>query len=408
MCMSVMKEIMRNPFVCVTGGAGTGKTVTINSIKEFFGEDSLFVSSTGLSALSIGGTTCHRQFKLPLGVTDQLDPMINKNMKFLLSSKNLSRIIIDEAFMLRGDHFIHIDERLRKIRRNNNPFGGLNVIVVGDPLQLQSILRNEDRAKYKQLFGHQRHLFQTDLWNQCGFKHVELTKVRRQSDKEFIKALHSIRKADDNLRWAVDYINSNCLGKPQQGVILTPTNYNVDQYNKSEFDKLTTRVVTYKGNSAGFTGEKPVPESINMRVGCRVVLCANKENHFVNGDTGIVTRTSPYDVTVKLDRGGEVDVDKFRFSQIEYKIIKGKMQAVEKGWYEQLPVKLGYALSIHKSQGQTIPKMTLDIGKGAFAPHMTYVALSRAVGLDGLTLAQPIREKDVWVDRDVINWMNGV
>lgn len=404
--MSVFKHVMQNPYTCVTGGAGTGKSTFIKSIKEFFGMDTLFVSSTGLAAINIGGTTCHRQFKLPLGVTDQLDPLMNKNLKFVLGSKDLSRIIIDEGFMLRGDHLIHIDQRLQKIRRNKQPFGGLSVCVVGDPLQLQSILRNEDKQDYRNLFGEQRNIFQTQLWKDCGFKHFELTEVKRQSDKEFIKALHSIRKADEDVKWAIDYINSSCLNKSQQGVILTPTNYNVDQYNRSEFYKLDTQIFMYEGKAVGFTGEKPVPENIQLRKGARVVLCANKENMFVNGDTGVVVGAGSYCVDVELDRGGVVIVDKFRFSQIEYKIINGKMQAVEKGWYEQLPIKLGYALSIHKSQGQTIPKMTLDIGRGAFAPHMTYVALSRAVSLDGLSLTQPIKEKDVWVDKEVIDWMN--
>lgn len=397
---------MGSPFVCVTGGAGTGKSVTIKSIKEFFGFDSLFVSSTGLAALNIGGTTCHRQFKIPIGVTDTLEPFINKQMRDLLSSDVLSRIIIDEAFMLRGDHFIHIDQRLRKIRRKDEPFGGLKVIVVGDPLQLQSILRKEESNAYRELFGNQRQIFQTDVWKECKFKHIELTEVKRQTDREFIKALNEIRIAGEGVSDAIDYVNSNCLGKKQQGVILTPTNYNVDCYNQQEFNKLSTKVVSYSGVGIGFVGEKPIPDKIDLRAGSRIVLCANHSSLYVNGDTGVVTKTYPWGIDVKLDRGEEIHVDKFRFSQIEYKYINGKIMPFEKGWYEQIPVKLGWAMSIHKSQGQTIPSMTLDIGKGAFAPHMTYVALSRAKSLDGLSLTSPIRAKDVWVDRETKEWMN--
>lgn len=394
----VIQQVLTGKYVCVYGAGGTGKSFLINTIKTFFEGDTLFVSPTGQGALNIEGMTCHKLFGLPFGMTDTLHPL-NRNMQALLKDRKLNRIVIDESWMLRADMLDHIDARLRKVRRSSEPFGGVSVVLVGDPYQLPPVLTDKEFAGFKAQYN-TPYMFGSRVWQQCDWRMIELTEVKRQKDVEFIKALNSIRKCDFGVRDAISFINEKCLNKPQQGVILSPRNFEVDRYNRQEFQRLSTPIQTFEGKNFGYKGTLPIDESISLREGARVVLCVNTPE-YVNGDSGRITRCLKGSVTVKLDRGEVVNVKPFRYSQIEYRRVGNNIMPVETGAYEQMPIKHSWAISCHRSQGMTLSNVSFDTGGKVFAPSLTYVALSRAKTLDGLTLIQPIMEKDIWVDRDV-------
>lgn len=401
---NVIDRMLSNKYVVLKGGAGSGKSTILRELKSQAGDTAMFVSPTGAGSINIGGVTAHRAFSLPFGVVDKLTPMY-KTQRAVLAAVELERIVIDECWMLRADMLDHIDTRLRQARNTPLPFGGLSVILVGDPYQLSPVITssesNDFYAHYEGTF-----LFHSHVWNQVEWEKINLTEIKRQDNVEFVKALNVIRKCSEGVEDAIKFINDNCYGKPQQGVVLSPMNRNVDMYNKIEFDKIIAPVHTYKGSKLTFKGATPVDEVIHLKEGCRVVICAKDTGgEYVNGDSGSVEKCNGSSVVIKLDRTGEnLTLPQFRFVQVEYKTVGKGVKAVETGSFLQIPIKLAHALSVHKSQGMTLESMTFDTGSYVFAPALVYVALSRARTLEGLTLVRPIKLKDVFISEDISDW----
>jgi len=392
----------------ITGSGGVGKSVVIRELETLFGSTALFLAPTGIAALNIQGSTLHRVFGLPFSVATDSDYFdVNSSTADLFSDGQITTIIIDEISMVRGDMFITIDEKLRRITHQNHlPFGGLQIIVVGDFFQLPPVLTRDDNDVYYQLYE-SLYAFNTDTWKQIEFDVIELDQVMRQDDENTIRALNSIRrgsKSQSVLKW----INKQCQGnevKCDEAVTLCTTNRIAGIINTVFFDDINEDEFTYYAIVEGRFNEKPVEPHLKLKKSCRVVICAN--NLFAgysNGQCGEVLSLDDDSIMVQLDDGGTVKIGMKIWESYRYQRVKGKITKVVDGSFEQIPVKLGYAITIHKAQGMTLDECVLDLGTGAFSHGQTYVALSRIRSLKNLELERNIKRSDLIVDQEVIDF----
>lgn len=423
---AAIDAIMSGDNVFITGGGGTGKSHIINSVREFFGDDSLFLAPTGLAALNIKGMSCHKAMGLSMGVTQEKDLRSVRSNKqaALLTSKAISRIIIDEVSMVRSDKFYEMDMKLRYFRKVDKPFGGLQVVVLGDGFQIAPVLTRAEEMIFREIYGAEIP-FGSWSWMECNFRNVLLLKGHRQADAEFLGILNDIRMGR-NLDNAVAYINAKCYGKGPDvdAVTLCSTNKGADKLNQDMYDSLPGTERVYEAVIRGDFKDRPVPEKMKLKVGVKVMITANDSStpcEYVNGTVGYVSAMSPFMVTVDV-KGKSVEVPTKIWENIEYEIEpvlddngkpsldeQGKPIEVVKekklGSYTALPLKLGYAITTHKAQGLTLGAVNIDLGAaGAFTPGQAYVALSRASTVEGLRMLRQLRKRDIIVDSRIVSF----
>lgn len=426
-----MRAIMNGDNVFVTGPGGSGKSLMIASLREFFADSFLFVAPTGISALNISGITAHKAFGLTFGVTTKEDYKAkSKKPAMLMASDALDAIVFDEISMIRSDKLREIDMKLRYHRKVNKPFGGLQVIVFGDGFQIKPVLKREETAMFRELHGNEIP-FGSDIWNELNFTNAYLPKVHRQADPVFAGHLNNIR-VGNNIGAAVDYFNQNCFGPPLAGAVtLTTTNKLAEEINEREFHKIKAEPKEFKAQIKGEFTERPVNEILNLKVGLKVMIVVNdndekkKAPDYVNGTVGIITKIAHSYVMVDID-GRQVPIGKNEWTNV-VQVPEEKLVQVEKeielpdgtkqvtkvmekqtvlvdkeiGKYLQFPFKLGYAITGHKAQGLTLGKVNIDLGYGTFTPGQAYVMLSRATSPEGLRLMKRLRVKDIIVDQEV-------
>jgi ATP-dependent exoDNAse (exonuclease V) alpha subunit len=391
------------PVVMITGRAGTGKSTLVREIAKS-AENQVVLSYTGAAALNAGGQTINSFFRLPLHIIDPAKIQPDDGRRHVY--ENLERIIIDEMSMVRADMLDAIDHSLRVNRGKNIPFGGVKVIMIGDFLQLPPIVANEETTVLRDRGYQNPYIVAAAALQELHVKFVEMTRVYRQSDPEFIRLLGDIR-IGRNVENAVNAINEMSYRPHQRApvpIILTPTNEKADRYNRDKLAELPGRTFTYTGVLQG-TFEKedklPVPLRLDLKVGARVVMVKNDPGrNWVNGSLGTVIRTEPDYVWVHLDGNGEHQIHSGRWEKIAYRWsqIENRIVPEVVGSYSQLPLKAAWALTIHKAQGLTLEDVRVDFGMMAFAPGQAYVALSRAKSPGGLSLARPLTVADVKVD----------
>lgn len=426
---AAIDAIMSGDNVFITGGGGTGKSHIINSVREFFGDDSLFLAPTGLAALNIKGMSCHKAMGLSMGVTQEKDLRSVRSNKqaALLTSKAISRIIIDEVSMVRSDKFYEMDMKLRYFRKVDKPFGGLQVVVLGDGFQIAPVLTRAEEMLFREIYGAEIP-FGSWSWMECNFRNVLLLKGHRQADAEFLGILNDIRMGR-NLDRAVAYINDKCYGKGPDvdAVTLCSTNKGADKLNQDMYDSLPGTERVYEAVIRGDFKDRPVSEKLKLKVGVKVMITANdagtiaRPSQYVNGTVGYVSAMSPLMVTVDV-KGKSVEVPTKIWENIEYEIEpvlddngkpsldeQGKPIEVVKekklGSYTAFPLKLGYAITTHKAQGLTLGAVNIDLGAGgAFTPGQAYVALSRASTVEGLRMLRQLRKRDIIVDSRIVSF----
>ncbi len=407
---SAIDAIMSGENCVIIGAAGSGKSLLIHTIMQFFETDTILCASSGIAARNIGGTTAHSTFRLPLGFDLTLPNMTRDKIK-VLASRGLNRIIIDEAFMLRSDYLDLIDLRLKLIRKNQLPFGGLQMVIIGDPLQLGPVLQSKSREKTEFLKHYTTPLiFGSKIWDNFDFIMVEMNEVKRQENKEFSSVLSNIREGID-VRNSLAYINDNYLkSKSKDSLILGTTRNIVNDYNMTNFNSLIGNVLTYRTKIKGKVTDMGIEKEISLKAGCRVILTHNdQEGRFSNGSLGVVTQLFSDCVQVMLDQGGEVVVNFVEISCFEYKEDKeGKVRRVESGRISYMPLALGWAVTVHRSQGLTLSSLSVDLGWGAFCSGQTYTALSRAKSIDKLHMKRHLRESDIIVDKEAIEWIRNM
>lgn len=405
---SAILAVSQGKNVFLSGSGGVGKSVTVRKIIEMFNTSTVVMAPTGIAALNIGGMTIHSAFKLGHKILLKSDAnKINPKTEQLFSTSSpVKRIIIDEISMVRSDILRIIDLQLRKIRRNNRPFGGLQIIVVGDFYQLPPVLTDNEKDVFNTEYD-SPYCFSTETWAECDFEYIELDQVMRQTDLEMINHLNAIRQKDDNYKESVDFFNKYGVANAQDvldtdPVFLCSTNKSAMQINTRNYSECEGEEKVFVGSrSTDFKGELPVPQELELKFGAKVIIVANSPD-YKNGQIGYVTKFIGSKVQVLIEDTEEyIYIDSHTWEQVEYSVKEGVLTRDVIGTYRQLPIKLAWAITVHKAQGQTIPNAIIDMGWGAFAHGQLYVALSRVKSMQGFGLIKNIKYTDVIVDKDV-------
>lgn len=412
--------IMSGENVFISGYAGAGKSHTIKTIQSLYAGSVLTVAPTGAAAINVDGMTAHRAFGLSLGVSTKKDAEeITAKAKKLLKSKALKILIIEEISMFRADKLWEMDMKCRLARKKpKEPFGGLQVCMFGDFLQNPPVLKSEEKEIYYQFHDTELCCF-SKTWKELNPYPVFLDKIYRQSSVHFSTLLNCLRKGE-RIPEIVEFMNTYCynMGKPLDAITITSTNAAADKINKKRFDAIPGIPTVYKAKKTGQFNQTPVPEELYLKEGAQVMITVNdpkglEEPSYVNGSRGEIVELRRYSVRVRLENGDIVDVEPYVWVNVEYNPIKVKnpdgtiTEEIEKiiiGEYRALPIRLGWAVTIHKAQGLTLPEVNVDFGNGTFAPGMAYVAFSRATSAKGLRLLRRIRDKDIIVDQRLVKF----
>lgn len=418
----------RAPLVFVSGRAGTGKSRLINYMKKMpSGEQQVVVAPTGVAALALGASTIHAFFKLPVGVIDA-GMIEQEDVRFGAVIRRMTRLVIDEISMVRADVLDGVDARLRAARGNPAPFGGVQVVIVGDFLQLPPVVREEDRDLLDRLGYETPFAFSSRVMQRLPISVATLKKVWRQSDPEMIAALGAVREGKDTEQ-ALAWLNSKCAGPHRRGVLplmLTATRSSAEAYNRQGLDDLrrleqadevsTEAVFRAKASGSFHLGDDshlPAPRELRLVRGVRVMSVRNDPSQgYVNGSLGVVVEAhdgngSLEDAYVCVCFDGHTEpvcIRSAEWSRIRQDWNDRTQAIVENstGTYSQIPLELGFAITIHKSQGLSLDDVRIDLGHGAFAPGQLYVALSRARSLEGLSFVRPLEQGDVRVDEMLV------
>lgn len=396
-------RILSGENVFVTGGGGCGKSWIIRKVTD---SSTILCAPSGIAALNIGGTTCHKVFGLPTTVVTDEDYNIGPpSVKDTLGDRNLKRIVIDEVSMLRADYLDLIDWKLKTIRKNDKPFGGIQMVVVGDFYQIPPIVSNYDKEQYYIEEGYEsRFCFTSPSWN---FETVELKKVFRQNDKRQVNILSSIRKKDKNHQAALNIIQreSKPHDKTNPSINLCVFNKDVDNINNYWFNQLDTKKKTFFADYTGqwTESEKPVASKLDLKVGAKVVICANHpEGMYQNGMMGTVKSINNFGIVVnKQGTDEDLIIEEHKWERYKYRKGKSGVTKYVDATYKQYPLKLGWAISIHKSQGMTLDAATINVGRGCFEHGQLYVALSRVKDLRNLSFVNHVPPNNVIVQQEV-------
>ena len=385
-----------NQNIFITGKAGTGKTTLleyfrINSKKKF-----VILASTGISAIKAKGKTIHSFFLFPPRI------LINEKIKRLRSNiiKNVDTILIDECSMIRCDLLDAIDQSLRLNRNSDESFGGVQIILLGDIHQLPPVIRENERDIFDNFYPNGHYFFHANCYQNSNISTYELTKIYRQKDAEFINILNKIRSGNvteaDLLPLNNKVVNqdSNVL---YETIILSPTNRKVDTINSVNLQNINSETFSYQSTETGEFREKPADEILELKVGAQVMLIKNdikSPKRWVNGSIGIVTDLTANSIHLKI-KNKVHKITQDTWEKFDYLIKDGEVLHEVVATFTQYPIKLAWAVTIHKSQGQTFEKVIIDLDRGSFAPGQTYVALSRVTSLEGLFLTRPINISDI-------------
>ncbi len=399
--------------IFITGGAGTGKTVLIRYLRNVLRCPMAIVAPTGVAALNAGGVTIHSLFHLPPKV---IQPEDVKRVYDRRLYNKLELLIIDEVSMVRPDVLDGVDKFLRMNRGSGDPFGGVQVLLIGDLFQLPPVTPRDEQLALRNMGYSTDFFFGSKGIAECQLAPILLRRVFRQRDRDFIALLDDLRKGQ-NVSEALRIINARCVSSATAqdgGVVLTCTNRAADARNMQELSNLPSRSRTYVGRITGeFRIGKhklPAPMDLTLKAGAQVMFTKNDSNRrWVNGTLGRVAQIEARTVWVQVTEGGvsgtfevaPVTWDKYRY---EYDPSEDRIIARVVGRYTQLPLMLAWAVTIHKAQGKTLSKVIVDLGQRAFAPGQVYVALSRARSLDDIRLARPIRETEVRSDENVVRF----
>jgi len=399
----------------ITGRAGTGKTTLLHEFVATTAKRVAVCAPTGVAALAVGGQTIHSLLRLPLGIIgDRELGFIPKESLAVLA--NLDALVIDEVSMVSADVVDAIDRRLRQAkRRRNSPFGGIQMIMFGDPYQLSPVVSGQAEKAY--FLDHYRSswFFDAKVWLNTEMTTFELDTIHRQADGEFRAVLNALREGRMDPEMG-RMLNERGMREPDDPelITLTTTNASVTRINSIALERLEGKAKIAHADiegDFGSTSAYPADEQLVLKPGARVMFLRNDTAgpdgpRFVNGTIGTVTKITD---TVGVDIDGEgVLVEPVTWEKIRYeyspatKTISHDVVAE----FTQFPLRLAWAVTIHKAQGKTLDAAVIDLGQRAFAPGQTYVAFSRLTSLDGLYLKRPLSPSDIIVDQDVLRFMS--
>lgn len=393
-----------NQNVFLTGKAGTGKSTLLKYFRATTRKQHALVAPTGVAAVNVQGQTIHSFFKFRPGITP--DRVRSAGYERSKLYRNLEVLIIDEISMVRADLFDCIDRSLRLNKgRLQEPFGGVQVVMVGDLFQLAPVLPDDERIHFSALYKNP-YFFGSNAYPQGKFIVKELSKIYRQSDESFIEILNAIRGGelkDDHLILLNQRVITDELHDEPELIHLVTTNRMAEEINRSKLSSLPGKEKVYTGQLVGDFGERNLPteEHLALKPGARVMLLNNdKYKRWINGDIVTILSLLSNNIRVEFDDGSFDDVTPYIWENVRFVFDEQEKKIVPEitGSFTQLPVKLAWALTIHKAQGKTFNNIFVDLGAGAFAPGQVYVALSRCTTREGLKLAAPIMIEDIQID----------
>lgn len=442
--------------VFVTGRAGTGKSTLLQHLAWNTSKQIAVCAPTGVAALNVEGQTIHSLFKLPLGIIGQSEEPQTDATRRILNA--IDTLVIDEVSMVNADLMDAIDRSLRRARgRRAEPFGGVQVVMFGDPYQLAPVPPRGDELRYVRDHYRSFWFFDAHVWTGGppqiagpstgsgtggvgagtggaldGFADLgpfgahlnvrELTEIHRQSDPGFKAMLNAVRhgRVTADIAQILNDTGARKPPDPADGehpiITLATRNDIVNNINRRHLNELVGREQTATAEIHGDFGRGdayPADPELKLKVGAQVMFLRNDIGAFgepprwVNGTIGTVTRIAGGTVRVQVDHE-EFDVEPAVWEKFRYAYDPNSRSLTREvvAEFTQFPLRLAWAVTIHKSQGKTYDRAVIDLGSGAFAPGQTYVALSRLTSLEGLYLTRPLRPSDIRVDPDVVRWMN--
>lgn len=412
-----------NRSVFLTGKAGTGKSTFLKYICANTKKKHVVLAPTGIAAVNVGGQTMHSFFKIPFKPLLPDDPDIantsrlRKTLRYPKEKVKLIRelelIIIDEISMVRADIIDFVDRVLRVYSGNmREPFGGKQLLLVGDIFQLEPVVTHDMREilrlHYKNFF-----FFNARAFSQINLVSIELRKIYRQTDSDFISLLDRVR-VNRATRADINHLNQRYNPDYQEvsehfAMTLATRRDTVDAINDEHMQALKTPENVYEGVIEGDFPENSLPTAYNLvlKVGAQVIFIRNdKEGRWYNGTIGKVTRLEPTQVFVELENGSEMRVLPEVWENMQYTYNEKEKKVEEKvlGTFMQIPIKPAWALTVHKSQGLTFNNVVIDFVGGAFTSGQAYVALSRCTAMEGITLLKPLSERDIIVNMAVVDF----
>ena len=405
----------------LTGKAGTGKSTFLRYVDKHTKKKHVILAPTGIAAINAGGATLHSFFRLPFHPLLPNDTRydrrhIKETLKYTSEQRKMLRelelIIIDEISMVRADIIDFIDKVLRIYTRNYEPFGGKQLLLVGDIYQLEPVVKEEDRQLLSPFYA-SAYFFNAKVWQQMQLVSIELRKVYRQKDDRFIALLDRIRQ---NTATQQDLQSLNARVGTEGtaeglSIILAARRDIVDYTNEQRLAALEGNPSIFYGTIRGDFPDSslPTPMELALKPGAQVIFIKNdKEKRWVNGTLGTVIAIDEEGgiITVADEQLNEFDVEREVWENVRY-TFNEKEQKIEEqllGTYEQFPLRLAWAITVHKSQGLTFSQVSIDFTGGVFAGGQTYVALSRCTSLQGISLKAPIRQQDIFVRAEVVRF----
>lgn len=398
--------------IYITGVAGTGKSKLLSLLQLNSNKSYVVLAPTGVSALKVGGATLHSFFRLPIGLLNKNEEDLTYNRKLAKLYLSLDMVIIDEISMVRADVLDAIDYTLRLHRKSELPFGGVQMVFFGDIMQLPPVVSGQSLYEY---FEHNYggiYFFNAKVYQKCNFVQAELTKVFRQKDQNFVEILNNIRlnRVDNKI---LQILNSrfspNKSNLETEVLTLCTTNKISSEINERKMAELKTKPFTYKAEIEGEFNSKfyPTEAELVLKEGAQIMMLRNDpDKRWVNGNIGTIKRLTPDNIIVTIDKV-DYDIKKvtWELKDYIYDNTKNKIECKTIGSFTQYPMQLAWAITIHKSQGQTYDKVNINLGRGAFAHGQVYVALSRCRSFEGISLQTKIYRRDILVDPAVNNFI---
>ena len=404
----IMENTKENMFI--TGQAGSGKSTLLEYFRINSKKNYIILASTGIAAIKAKGKTIHSFFLFPPRILINEDIKRIYNRKILKIIKLADTILIDECSMIRSDILDGIDKSLKLNRGNKLVFGGVQLILIGDLFQLPPVVTDDESEIMEKLYPNGQYFFNANCYNKSKIKTYELTKVYRQKDQNFLNILNKIRIGkitSSDIEIINKQLINNDFKSPKEILILSPTNRKVGSINNFNLNKIKSKTFTYTATIDGnFKGE-PADTELKLKVGAQVMLVKNDEGsprNWANGTIGTISELSENNISVKI-KNNIYNIPKTTWQRYEYKTFGEQIEHEVTGTFKQYPIKLAWAVTIHKSQGQTFENILIDLDTGAFAHGQTYVALSRSVCLEGIFLKRKITASDLILDKKINNFL---